>query len=129
MWCTWLAGNAECKKIAKNSPSAHHCATLSSHIFTIKACIDNRKKNSLNRKISSTCLQNMVNFQQVLHLGSVTLRHSGSGRQPNFAALKRGCHLYLAGRPSRWALAHILVIFILCCSTFVLIDECVLLLC
>ena len=39
---------------------------------------------------------------------SVTARHSSSGRQPNFAALSR-CRLYLAGRPSRWALAHILV--------------------
>ena len=29
------------------------------------------------------------------------------GRQPNFAALNRGRHLYSAGRPSRWALAHI----------------------
>jgi len=35
--------------------------------------------------------------------------HSSSGRQPNFAALNRGRHLYSAGRPSRWALAHILV--------------------
>jgi len=30
-----------------------------------------------------------------------------SGRQPNFAALNRGRHLYSARRPSRWALAHI----------------------
>ena len=37
-------------------------------------------------------------------------RHSSSGRQPNFAALNRGRHLYLEGRPSRWALAHILVL-------------------
>ena len=29
--------------------------------------------------------------------------------QPNFAALSRGRHLYSAGRPSRWALANILV--------------------
>jgi len=29
------------------------------------------------------------------------------------AALNRGRHLYLAGRPSRWALAHILVVFLL----------------
>jgi len=29
------------------------------------------------------------------------------------AALNRGCHLYSAGRPSHWALAHILVIIIL----------------
>jgi len=31
--------------------------------------------------------------------------------QPNFAALNRGRHLYLPGRPSRSALAHILVLF------------------
>ena len=30
-----------------------------------------------------------------------------SGRLPNFAALNRGRHPYSAGRPSRWALAHI----------------------
>jgi len=28
-------------------------------------------------------------------------------------ALNRGRHLYLAGRPSRWALAHILVVYVL----------------
>jgi len=42
-----------------------------------------------------------------LRLGSVTARHSSSGRHPNFAALNRGRHIYSAGRPSRWALAHI----------------------
>ena len=34
---------------------------------------------------------------------------SSDGRQPNFVALNRGRHLCSAGRPSRWALAHILV--------------------
>jgi len=34
---------------------------------------------------------------------------SSSGRQPSFAALNRGRHLCLAGRPSGWALARILV--------------------
>jgi len=34
---------------------------------------------------------------------------TSSGRQPNFAALNGGRHLYLAGRPSLWALAHIIV--------------------
>ena len=34
-----------------------------------------------------------------LSLGSVTARHSSSGRQSNFAALNRGRHLYSAGRP------------------------------
>jgi len=36
------------------------------------------------------------------YIGSVTARHSRSGRQPNFAAFSRGRHLYSAGRPSRW---------------------------
>ena len=35
------------------------------------------------------------------------------GRQPNFAALNRGCHLCSAGWPSRWALAHILVVIVI----------------
>jgi len=48
-------------------------------------------------------------FQQISRLGSITARHSSSGRQPSFAALNRGHHLYWAGRLSRWALAHILV--------------------
>jgi len=34
---------------------------------------------------------------------------SSSGHQPNFVALNRGRRLCSAGRPSRWALAHILV--------------------
>jgi len=46
-------------------------------------------------------------FRRGSRLGSVTARHSSSGRQPNFAALNRGRHLYSAGRPSRCALAHI----------------------
>jgi len=32
-----------------------------------------------------------------------------NARRPNFSALNRGRHLYSAGRPSRWASAHILV--------------------
>ena len=46
-------------------------------------------------------------FQRASRLGSVTARHSSSGRQPNFAALNRGRHLYSAGRSSGWAFAHI----------------------
>jgi len=37
-------------------------------------------------------------------------RHSSSGRQPYFAALNRRRHVHQAGRPSRWALAHIIVL-------------------
>ena len=53
---------------------------------------------------------------RVSRLGSVTARHCSSGRQPNFAALNRGRHLYSAGRPSCWPLAHILVMVALCNS-------------
>ena len=56
------------------------------------------------------CTGHPCKFQRVPRLGSVNARHSSSGRQPNFAALNRGCHLYSAGRPSRWALAHIPVV-------------------
>jgi len=45
------------------------------------------------------------------HLGSVTARHSSSARQPNFAALNRGRHLYSAGRPSRWAHSNFVLYF------------------
>jgi len=96
--------------------------------------IDNRKKILLNSNTSFTCLHDTANFgpltaeigsgvwdtpaklkfQRVSRLGSVTARHSSSGRQPSFAALNSGRHLYSAGRPSRWALAQILVMAALC---------------
>ena len=57
-------------------------------------------------------------FQRLSRLGSVTARHSSSWRQPNFAALNRRRRLYSAGRPSRWALAHILVL-----SPFPLVSD------
>ena len=48
-------------------------------------------------------------FERVSRLGSVTARHSSSGRQPKFAAFNIGRRIHSDGRPSRWALAHILV--------------------
>ena len=56
-------------------------------------------------------VQNSLCVLQVLRspIDSVTARQSSSGREPNFAAFSTGRHLYSAGRPSRWALAHILV--------------------
>jgi len=120
MYCTRLVGNGGRKK----SPSRHHRTTLSDYIFATKACIDNR-----NKSVKQQCLPHMYSqygelrttsdwdllaslrhpckFQQVSRLGSITARHSSSGRQPNFAVLNRGRHLYSAGRPSRWVLAHI----------------------
>ena len=86
------------------------------------------EKNVLSSDTSSTGPDNMVNFGPLAaEIGSGvwgTLQIStgfaswqryctaaSSGRQPNFAALNRGRHLCSAGRPSGWALAHILVEF------------------
>jgi len=84
------------------------------------------EKNLLNSNVSSTCPHNMVNFGLVaaeicwrvwgnpanfngFHVLAALVHgtYSSSGCQPNFAALKKGRHLHLAGQPSRWALAHI----------------------
>jgi len=80
------------------------------------------EKNLLNINTSSTCPDNMVNFgllrlrsvgefgaplQILTGFASWQRYCNSSGRESNFAALNRGCHLYSAGRPSRWALAHI----------------------
>ena len=106
----------------RKSPSRHHHTTLSGHVFATKAMSTIRKKNLLNANTSSTCPHNMVNFGPITAencwrvwgtpanfngFGGFTARYSSSGRQPNFAALNRGRHLYWAGRPSHWALAHI----------------------
>jgi len=117
------------QKWRKKSPSAHHRTTLSGYIFAIKACTDNRKQQyplhmSLQygelRPTSGWdrfgCLGYPSEFQLVSRLGFVTAVTSFTAGQPNFAALNRGRHLYSAGRPSRWTLAHILVdiIFEIC---------------
>ena len=95
------------------------------------------EKNLLSNNISPTCPYNMVNFGLLAAeivslvwgtpanfngLGSVTARYSSSGRQPNFAALDRGRHLYSAGRPSRWALAHILQGVLYMCDKYIVIS-------
>ena len=56
-------------------------------------------------------VQNSLCVLQVLRcpIGSITAWQSISGYKPSFAALSTGRHLYSAGRPSCWALAHILV--------------------
>ena len=63
-------------------------------------------------------VQNSLCILQVLRspIASVIAWQSGSGRKPNFAVLTTGCHLYSAGRPSRWALEHSLVLDVLHCS-------------
>jgi len=111
------------QKSRQKSPSGHHRTNLSGCIFATTALIDNRKK-TFKQQYFSTCPHNMVNFGILAaEIGwpvwgipanfnsfRVLQRYctaSSSGRQPNFAALNRGHHLYLAEWPSRWALAHI----------------------
>jgi len=64
MCCKWLAGNTG-RKMMQKSPSEHHRTALSGHIFARKACIDNRKK-TCSAPISSTCPDNMVNFDPLI---------------------------------------------------------------
>jgi len=131
MYCTRLGGNAGCKNRQKNSPSGHHRTTLSGYIFAAIYSqlrhVSTIEKNLLSSNISSTCPHNLANVGPLTaEIGSVVwgtpanfngfhilsaLRHGtlvvGVSQT---AALNRGRHLYSAGRPSRWALAHILVI-------------------
>jgi len=62
----------------------------------------------LTAEIGSGVWGTPSNFSRFRVLAAL-LHDTSSGRQPNFAALNRGRQLYSAGRPSRWALVHILV--------------------
>jgi len=123
-------GSLKCRtqKVAKKSPSRHPRTTLSGYIFGSKRRIDNRKNRFKQQYLLHTFYQygelqptsgwdrftslgHPCKFQRVSRLGSVNPNPNPnpSGRQSNFAALNRRRHLYLAGRPPRWAFAHILV--------------------
>jgi len=104
------------QKWCKKLQSAHHRTTLSGYIFATKARIDNRKKlvkqqylshmsysivnfGPLAAEIVSLVWGTLVNFNGFCILAALLHSHT--------AALNSWCHLYLAGRPSRWALAEI----------------------
>jgi len=120
MCCTCLPGNTWCKNHQK-FVIARLCWAVSSqlrHVLTIGKKI--LKQQYLFHMASQygelrptngwdwpTSLGYPCKFQRISHLRSVTARHFSGGRQPNFAALNRGRHLYSAARPSRWALTHV----------------------
>jgi len=122
------------QKWRKNSPSGHYRTTLSGYIFAIKACIDNQKKLVKQQYLSHMYIQygerlptsgwhrfvslgHPSKFHWLSRLGSVTARYSISGRQPNFAVLNRGRHLYSAGRPSRWPHSSLCIfLYRYCCK-------------
>ena len=124
MCCTRLAANTGCKKFAKN----RHLDTISQLYRAIYSQLMHastlRKKILLSSNISPTCTHNMMNFGP-LAADIVSLVWGTPGNFNGFrvltallhgtlvvgvsqtAALNRGRHLYSAGRPSGWALAHI----------------------
>ena len=101
------AARCKCRtqKSRQKSPSGHHPTTLSGYIFANKACIDNRK-NLLSSNISSTCPHNMVNFGPLA--AEIVSLVWGTPANFNWFCV---FHLCSTGRPSRWALAHILVYY------------------
>jgi len=118
MCCMWLARNTG-RKNRHFGTIAQLCRAVSSelrHVSTIG--------KNLNSNTSSTCPDNKVNFG--LLMAEICWRVWGTPANFNgfrvlaallhgtlvvgvsqTAALNRGRHLYLAGQPSRWALAHI----------------------
>jgi len=86
--------------------------TAGLYIFATKARIDNLKKIVKQQYLLHMSLQygevrstsgwdhfvslmHPSKFQRVSRLGSITAQHCSSGRQPNFAMLNRGRHLYI----------------------------------
>ena len=113
----------------QKSPKSRHLRTivqLRQAISSQLRHVSTIGKNLLSSNISCRCPHNMVNFCLVVaeidpevwgtpanfnsfHVLAALLHGSHLVSQPNFAAMNRGCHLCSAGRPSRWALAHILL--------------------
>ena len=115
--------NTARKKVAKNrhlGTIPQICRAISSQLRHVSII----EKKSLSSNISSTCPHNMVNFgplaAEIVSLVCVTPGNFNGFRilaallhgtlvvdVSQSAAFNRGRHLYSAGRPSRWALAHI----------------------
>ena len=130
MCCTRLAGNTGHQKSPKNrylGTIAQLCRAISSQLRHVSTIGKKFKQQYLLQmfsrygelwptiaaEICSVVWGTLANFNGFRVSACVTARQSSSERQPNFAALNRGRHLCLAGRPSRWALAHILVPYFL----------------
>ena len=124
MRCTRLAANTGRKKVAKNrhlgtmaqlcqaiSLQLRHVSTIGKKLVKQQYLLHMLPQYGVLRSTRGWdrfgSLGHPSYFQRLPRLGSVTARQSTSERRPNFAALNRGRHLCLAGRPSRWALAHI----------------------
>jgi len=123
MCCSRLAANTGCKKVAKNrhlGTIAQFCQAISLQLRQVLTI----GKKLLSSNISSTCPHNVVNFgplaAEIVSLVWGTPANFSGFRflaallhgtlvagVSQTAAFNRGRHLYSAGRPSHWALAHI----------------------
>jgi len=126
VWKVLHAARCKCRtqKSRQQSPSGHHPTILSGYSFTTKACIDNRKKlvkqqyliymspqygehrPTIASEIVSLVWGTPGNFNGFGVLSALLHGTLVVGVNQT-AALNRGRHLHSAGRPSRWALAHI----------------------
>jgi len=131
--CTRLAENTGRKKVAKN----RHAGTIA-QLWAISSQLRHLStigKKLLSSSISSRCLHNMVNFGPLaaeidpvvwgipvnfngFRVLAALLYGTPVVGVSQTAASNRGRHLCSAGRPSRWALAHILVFVVLIFSSF-----------
>jgi len=128
VWNVLRSARWKCRtqKIAKKSSSGHHRTRRAMslqlrHVLTIgKKLVKQQYLLQMSSQYGKlqpisgwdllASLGHPSKFQRVSRLGGVTAWQSSSGRQPNVASLNRGRHLYLTGRPQRWASAHILVL-------------------
>jgi len=100
------------KNDAKKLPSVHHPTTSSGYIFATKARIDIRKKNLLSSNISPTCPYNTVSVgwlaaEIVSLVWGTPANFNGFHVLAALLHIQTAAHLYSAGWPSHWALAHI----------------------
>ena len=105
------------QKIAKKSLSGHHrttklCTMSGPYLWAGRLYIHFRRLLLRNGILPGAKFTLFPPSLALCYIGSVTARQSSSGREPKFAALSTGRHLYSAGRPSRWALDHIVVSFL-----------------
>jgi len=126
MCCSRLTAITGRKEVTKN----RHLGTIARRRRAISSQLRHVStigKNLLSSNISSTCPHTMVNFGP-LAAEIVSLVWGTPGNFNRFrvlvallhgtlvvgisqtVAFDRGRHLYSTGRPSRWALAHILVV-------------------
>ena len=111
--CTRLAGNTGRKKVARYATFGHHCTTLLGYIFATKARSQNMVYfGLLAAEICWRVWGTPAHFNGFRVLAALLHSTLVVGVSQT-TALNKGRHLHSAGRPSRWASAHVLVEIVL----------------